>query len=157
MTAPRQISPQKPRLIPLACPQITGAYLFPKEEKSRAVGTASCGVSRAAWRSRGFGHLGFCPSLAYVTLRPGERSGPAVTRPQGTAWGFVSPLCCHPALGVSSFFCPRAFTSSAAGGFWVSFPIYAHCGSAAFPEPCIEKEGSSQVSLCAASPAEILG
>ena len=60
-------------------------------------------------------------------------------------------------LKLNILFCPRAFTSSAAGGFWVSFPIYAHCGSAAFPEPCIEREGSSQVSLCAASPAEILG
>ena len=104
-------------------------------------------MSTAAWRSRGSGCLGFCPGLAHVTLGSGERSGPAVTRPKGTAWGFVSCLCCHPALGESSF-CPGVLTSSAAAGLWVS-STYTRCGSAAFPEPCVSRERPSLVSaLC---------
>ena len=119
------------------------ACLFPKSCGYRVV----LGVSTAAWRSRGSGCLGFCPRLAHVTLGFGERSGPAVTRPQGTAWGFVSCLCCHPALGESSF-CPGVLTSSAAAGLWVS-STYTRCGSAAFPEPCVSRERSSLAStLC---------
>ena len=119
------------------------ACLFPKSCGYRVI----LGVSTAAWRSRGSGCLGFCPGLAHVTLGSDERSGPAVTRPQGTAWGFVSCLCCHPALGESSF-CPGVLTSSAAAGLWVS-STYTRCGSAAFPEPCVSRERSSLAStLC---------
>lgn len=126
------------------CSRNLWAYLFPKSCGYHVL----LGVSTAAWRSRGFGCLGFCPGLAYVTLGSGECSGPAVTSPQGTAWGFVSCLCCRPAPGVSSF-CPGVLTSSAAAGLWASSPTYTRCGSAAFPEPCVSRERSSPVSaLC---------
>ena len=110
------------------------ACLFPKSCGYRVI----LGVSTAAWRSRGSGCLGFCPGLAHVTLGSDERSGPAVTRPQGTAWGFVSCLCCHPALGESSF-CPGVLTSSAAAGLWVSstYTRWISCFSRTL---CLERE-----------------